>query len=294
MTFARRQIDVRFQLGEGAFGESGFDTVDVTGLRVSASIVKAGGVSMSYLQMRVYGLDLSTMNRLSTLGKPLVDGRNNTVTVTAGDDVSGKAIVFSGIINNAWTDGRAAPEMMFNVEAFTGLLDSYRPLPPTSFPGSADAAVIVAGLAAQMGYAFENGGVNVQLANPYFAGTGRAQLESVARAGNFNFFVDDTLGAVPTLAIWPKDGVRNGLTPLVSAETGMIGYPAHTQNGISVTTVYNPNIVFGRQIEIRSSLTPAQGQWAVYSVRHELESETPGGQWTTTAECTVLGRVVLG
>lgn len=290
MTYLVREIDVRFQLGQGNFGESGADTVDVTGLRVACSIQKNGGVSLSRLTMKVYGLTLSTMNRLSTLGKPLVDGRNNTVTVTAGD-AAGKAVVFSGTIYEAWVDGAGAPELAFVVNAYTGLLDSLRPLPPSSFPGPADAAVIVSGLAQQMGYGFENGGVTgVLLSNPYFPGTGRQQLEAVARAGGFNFFVDDVLNVI---AIWPRDGSRGGEIPLINAQTGLVGFPTHTENGIIVTSLFNPAIVFGRSIRVESVLTPASGTWTVFAVSHDLESQAPGGAWFTKAQCTVLGRLAL-
>lgn len=286
MSYARRKITVKFRLGEGNFGESGANTIEVEGLRVTASIQKNGGVSLSRLAMRVYGLDLSKMNQLSTLGKPLIQGRNNVVSVSAGDDETGMGVIFQGIIYEAWVDFSSAPEAALIVNAYTGLLDGLRPLPATSYPGSADAGVIVSSLATQMGYAFENGGVQVQLATPYFSGTGRQQLEAVARAGDFNFFIDDVL---TTVAIWPRDGSRAGLTPLVAPETGMVGYPTHTENGIVVTTLFNPAIVFGRQLEVRSALTPANGTWTVFAVSHELESENPGGPWFTRAQCTVLG-----
>lgn len=288
MSYARRRIDLKFQLGKGNFGDSGFDTVDLTGLRVSAHISKAGGVSLSSLDMRVYGMSLSTMNQLSTLGKPLVDGRNNTVTLSAGDDESGMAVVFTGTIQQAWSDMTNAPEGSLTVSAFSGILDALKPLPPSSFKGQADASVIVAGLASQMGYNFENGGVTVQLANPYYPGTGRQQLESVARAGPFNFFIDDTTN---TLAIWPIGGVRGAQVPLISPETGLIGYPAHTDQGISLTTLYNRAITFGANVQVQSSLTPACGLWTVFKVDHSLESETPGGKWFTSCECNLPGQV---
>lgn len=294
MTYARRRIDLRFQLGEGAFGEGGFDTVDVSGLRVSASINKAGGVSMSQLQMRVYGLDLSTMNKLSTLGKPITEARLNTVTVTAGDDVKGMAIAFSGTINSAYVDMRGAPEAMLVVDAITGVLAAYRPLPPVSYPGGADAAVIASGLATQMGFSFENNDVSVQLSTAYYWGDGLTQLAALARDANFDYILDDNGPGFPTLAIWPKGRARGGLVPLVSAATGMIGYPMYTQQGLAVASQYNASIVNGRPIVVESDLNGANGQWLTYSVQHELESETPGGRWETVAQCTFWGGIAVG
>jgi len=289
MTYLVREIDVKFRLGTGNFGETGANTVEITGLRVSCTIQKNGGVSLSRLAMKVYGLSLSTMNQLSTLGKPLIDGRNNLVSITAGD-ANGKAVVFQGVIYEAWVDPNGAPEVAFIVNAYTGLLDALRPLPASSFQGPVDAATIVSGLAQQMGYSFENTGVTVRLSPSYYSGTGKQQLDAVARDGDFNCFIDDVLNAV---AIWPRDGQRGGQVPLISVETGLVGFPTHTENGIMVTSLFNPAIVFGRAIEVQSVLTPAVGQWTVFAVTHELESQQPGGPWFTKAQCTVLGRIAL-
>ena len=96
MSLVRRKLSLQFQLGTGTFGASGADTVTVEGLRATASISKSGGVGMSSLQLRVFGMNLDVMNQLSTLGKPLLDGRNNTITVMAGDEGAAMATAFVG------------------------------------------------------------------------------------------------------------------------------------------------------------------------------------------------------
>lgn len=288
MSYTRRFLDLTFTLGKGSFGADGSNTVEVKGLRAQASITKAGGVSMSQLQLRVMGMTLSDMNAISTLGKPLVDGRNNTVTVVARSEDSGPAVAFIGTISEAWVDMEGAPDGALMVQGFSGLIDALKPIAPSSFQGQADVANIMSGLAVQMGLTFENSGVTVQLANPYFPGTARTQVEACAAAADINWIIDDG-----RLAIWPKDGSRGGEIPLINATTGMVGYPAHTQNGIVVRTLYNPSITFGGQVQIESTLTPANGVWTVFAVAHELDAETPGGSWFTQLQCSVLGHVPL-
>lgn len=288
MSFVERKIRLTFLLGQGDFGNSGFNETTVEGLRVSVTVTKNGGVSMSQLQMRVFGLSLNLMNRLSTLGKPLTDGRNNKVRVEAGDDEVGLTTVFIGTISQAWVDAANQPEVSFVVTAHSGLLDALKPTPPTSYPGPASVSNIMATLAQEMGYQFEDGGVQVTLSSPYLSGTPRMQVEAVAQAAGINWVIDDE-----TLAIWPQGGSRGGLIPFLSPDTGLIGYPAHTQNGIALTVLFTPSITFGGQVEVESSLTPANGTWTVFSVTHELQSETPGGKWFTQLECSILGFVPL-
>jgi hypothetical protein len=300
MTFVTRRINLKFSLGTGNFGESGADTIDLEGLRVAASITKGGGVFMSELNMRVFGMSLDVMNKLSILGKPLTTARRNTVTVSAGDDDSGVAVVFTGTITECWVDTRSMPQVSLIVVAHAGYMTAMKPVPPTSYKGSVDAALVVAGIAAQMppegatenengeiatGMIFENSGVDVQISNPYLAGTYFEQLQTIARAGDFNCVIDND-----TVAIWPAGGSRKGSAPVISPETGMVGYPNYTQNGIQLKTLFNPSIVFQSPVEVKSELTPANGTWVPYIVTHELESEMPNGQWFTLMECNLTGQ----
>lgn len=287
MAFVRRRMTISFTLGQGSFGEDGSDTFEISGVRASAAIEKAGGVSMNNLSLKVYGLPLDVMNKLTLLGKPLVDGRNNRVTISAGDDESGQAVVFTGTIAEAWVDARNAPDVAFICTAFSGLLSALKPVPPVSFEGTVDAALVVSGIAQQMGYGFENSGVNVQIADPYLAGTALQQLQTIARAGNFNCILDDG-----TVAIWPADSSRQAENLKFSPETGMVGYPMRTENGIELQTLFNPSVAFGAKITVESELTPANGDWTVFRVAHDLEVETPNGKWFTTLECSIFGQEV--
>lgn len=302
MTLVKRHVTVRFQLEPGkTFNSNGSDTIEVSGLRCSASINKEGGVSMARLDLRVFGLELDVMNKLTILGKPLVDGRHNVVTVLAGDDDAGMAVVFQGVIQEAWVDARAAPSVAFIVSAFTGIIEALKPVQPVTYKGTVDAALVVSGIAQQNGYAFENSGVSVQISNPYLAGTMLDQLQKIARAGNFNCVLDSGTPSgpssnddqpktiTPTIAIWPAGKERHGAIPKL-APPELVGYPMRTENGLSLQTLFNPSIVFGGAVQVESSIVPANGKWTVFRVSHDLESETVGGKWFTTLECSIFGQ----
>jgi hypothetical protein len=276
MSYIRRRIDVTVTLGKGDFGVAGQNTVTLKGLRVSANIQKAGDPGFDTASVRLWGLTASQMNTITTLGKPLQFFRDNTITLEAGDE-NGVAVVFTGTIQSAYQDFSAAPDASINIVAFTGLLDANAPIKPTSFPGAADVAVIMSGLAQQMvpKRSFENSGVRVTLASPYFPGTARAQIEACAKAANI-YWHDD--GQV--LAIWPKDGKRGGLVPVISPESGLVGYPQYTSAGVAVKALYMPGIIYGGEIQLKSSITPANGSYLVNRITYELESEMPdGGAW---------------
>lgn len=288
MSFVQRKINLKFQLGEGSFGETGANAVEVTGLRVSSTIVKAGGPSKGRAQVQVYGLTLSKMNTLSTLGLVPTLVRKNTITITAGDDANGMATVFIGTIQDAWFDPPNAPDVAFNIDAFAGGIESVQPAEPSSFKGSADVATIMSSIATKMGAKFENNAVSVKLANPYFSGAALQQAQQCAQAAGVKMVFDNG-----TLAIWTTSGSRGGQIPLLSPQTGMEGYPVYTSHGVRIKCLFNPSISFGGKIKVQSDLKPACGEWIVYNLTHNLDSQVPRGRWHSTLQAARPGVTVV-
>lgn len=287
-TLVQRVLTITFTLGSGTFAESGTDTVTVSGLRATATITRNGGLSPAHLSLKIYGMTLSVMNQLTQLGQPIAFVSNNYVAVEAGDAINGMSLVFAGQSLGTWIDASGAPDVALVCEANEGQYLLVAPANPTSYSGPVSVATVLQGIATQMGYTLENNGVNVTLANPYYPGTLTEQAFRVAIAANINLGL---FAPSKTMAIWPKFRSRaTPSPPLVSADTGMKGYPIHTQFGISVETEFNPNIQAGQQITVQSVLTPANGLWATYAVTHDLASEMPDGPWFTKAECYAIGQ----
>lgn len=315
-TFSRKLLQVAFQLGEGSFGQTGADTITIPAadsdqkLRISATISKAGGLTMSTAAVQIYGLTLEQMNKLSQLKQPILSKRANLITLSAGDTETGMSTVFTGGITESWPNMEGAPEVFLDVRAQTAVYDSLRPIPPTSYSGPTDVATVIAGLAAQMDLGFVNNGVSVMLDTPYFPGSARDQAYAAAQHANINIHFDDgttilqggsadnpavpkgtqAASGVPKIIIWNKGETIGGQVPVVSPQTGMVGYPTVTSTGIIVQTVYNPNLAFGGSFECKSSLTVANGTWGIFNLTHELESEIPDGKWFTRMEGFNLGQ----
>lgn len=283
MSLKSRKITITFQLGTGSFGNSGqYNTVTVEGLRCYVQISNGGANSMGAASIRIYGLQPTIMDSLSALNLPIgntqvMSARKNTVLIAASDDDGNMATIYQGGIWTGQIDMNESPDTSLIVTAIAGIFDALNPIPPTSYPNSADAADIMKYLAGQMGYKFENNGVSVQLSTPYFPGSAREQAIRCANAANIAWTIDNGV-----LAIWPIDGFRKGTLPLISPDTGMIGYPTYWTSGISVKTRFNPLLKIGQLVNVKSSLLVANGNWHIYNLAHELESESPNGPWETS------------
>ncbi|HEX7687343.1 MAG TPA: hypothetical protein VF453_06540 [Burkholderiaceae bacterium] len=286
MALVRRKITLQFAYGTGPSGDGPPQSVTLSGHRVSVNVANAGGAGMPTAHVRIFGLTLSMMNQLSTMGQLPNAYRANTISVYAGDDVIGMAKIFEGTIQEAWADMQAAPEVAFNITAFAGLIDALRRSPPLSYPGTADAAVVLSNIADRMDdVAFENNGVSVILSTPYYPGTLREQALAVVQHAGIEWNGIEN----GVLAIWPRGGSRGGLVPRIAKDTGMVGYPTYTSTGLIVTTTFNPVVRHGGQIDVESSLTPACGRWVVAMLTHDIEAEVPSGKWLTLMQVAKPG-----
>ena len=280
--FTHKKIDVTFTKGDGVFAEGGKNTAKLTGLRVSAQVVKAGGTFQGSLDMRVWGMTQSKMNALSTLGFRVADNAaylNNRVLLEAGDAENGMASVFYGTIHSAWADFQGMPDCPFQVAAHVGLWEQLKPVPPTSYRGLVDVSTIVSGMADLVGWKFINNGVTTKFENVYYPGTAKEQIERMCQHSNIDYAIDD--GPQMTITIWPKGSTRGGQIPLISPDSGMIGYPTYTAQGIMCTTLFNPSVRYGGAVQVKSDLKPASGTWTVNSLSHTLDSEVRRGNWST-------------
>jgi hypothetical protein len=170
---------------------------------------------------------------------------------------------------------------VLNVYAQSAAIAAVKPAPTLSFPEPVDAALIMETLAKTMGFSFENNGVSAMLnKGAYFHGSALDQVKDCAVAADINYTVDRG-----TLSIWPRNGYRKRTPVKISRETGMVGYPSFSSMGLTLTTLFNPDLEAGGRVEVVSDLPVACGIWIVFRVSHSIESETPDGAWFTQVEC---------
>lgn len=277
MSFIEKRLDVTIQLGKGSFGEGGFDTVKLQGFRVSANIVKGADPTFDKAELRVYGLRPSIMNQVSTLGRPAFFDRVNQVTIEAGDAKGGMNVVYAGIIQEAFQDFTDAPNTCMNMTSNVGLVSATKPIPPSSYPGSASVATIMADIAARMTppCAFENNGVNTVLSSPYYPGTALEQMRRVKEHANIEATIDGNV-----LAIWPKGQARGAQVIDIGPKTGLVNYPQFSGTGfVRLQTLYMPGLRLNGDINLTTSINPAGGRYRLCDLTYELEALVPNGKW---------------
>ena len=306
-TYVERAITITIQLGEGQFGETGSNTVTLEDLRCVATMNKIAPPGFGQAEFRIYGMTQTVMNKASNLGVPNRMVRlGNIVTVQAGQKGQPLPVIWKGFILDAWQNLEGTPDTFFQIISVQGALEAITPGAPLSYSGPFDVASAMAGLATIMARKFINYGVTAQLSGGYFPGTAMQQAIAIARAANIELDPGGAPGA--ELVIWPKNKTRIGVVPLISVDTGLVGYPRYQSGGMGFRCLFNPNIIVGGVIQMQSTLFPnstssdssaeailraggPNGFWYVVSPSTiNLSSQVPNGPWFNDVTCS---RVIM-
>lgn len=309
-SFSQNILNFTFQLGQNTqnaqpttFAGTSSTQQSFSGLRARVRIGYAAGPTGSTCDAKIFGLPPTVLNQLTAVAAVQPKVSRNNVIISAGKSTTGNAsaanannspvggfpVVFGGTIAFSYGDYNQQPEVPLHIIAQAGLSAAVNRAAPASFTGTTSVAQMMRNYAQALGIGFENNGVSAQLTNPYLPGTILQQIYLAAEQSNTMALIVD---GGTTLAIWPKGSYRINATsiPLISASTGMIGYPSFAQNGLmAVRMLYNPDVLYGGQIQIQSQISQANGKWVVWSIQHILDSLDPNGDWMTIALCRPVG-----
>lgn len=101
-----------------------------------------------------------------------------------------------------------------------------------------------------------------------YYGMARDELRDFAAAYGLSWSIQD--GRITFI---PLKGYLPGPVPVLSPDTGLIGVPEQTQNGIEMTTLLNPNLRIGQLVKLSSA--------TVNLLRYGLDNQSQGRTNTT-------------
>ena len=76
---------------------------------------------------------------------------------------------------------------------------------------------------------------------------------------------------------------RKGNVPILSKDSGLLGYPVMSQNGIELKAIYNKDFRFAGLINIESEIPRTSGTWRIVKLSHSLDANLPtSGKWESS------------
>lgn len=88
----------------------------------------------------------------------------------------------------------------------------------------------------------------------------RDELDTIGRGNRFYWSLQNE-----TMEVVPSDGYVGGVV-VISPETGMIGTPALTDNGVRVSALLNPEVRPGRRVQVKSETLRMNAADSMYRV----------------------------
>lgn len=277
MAFNRKVIRLTLTLnGKGeSFTSDNQNKLEAVGLRISAEVNFGNGMPAPSARLRIYGLPAETMNKLIRQKYRDAKKLRDDIMVEAGDQGEDLMMVFKGGIVEAYPDYSEAPNVSLIIEAQTAVLEAMTPSDAESYEGTHDVINIMGNVCKRIGYTLEDNGVKQPLENVYLCNTDISKIKWLAEAANLDLYVESG-----NIAVTRKGEPRKLKIPVISPDSGMIGYPVPTSVGVQFKCFYDPIVRFGGIVRVKDSIIErCNGDWITYGVRVTLETETEGGRW---------------
>lgn len=99
-----------------------------------------------------------------------------------------------------------------------------------------------------------------------------------------------------TIHVLKNNECITGLVPLISSDTGLLGVPRHADASLDVNMLFEPRILVGQLIEIKSQVeTQFNGQYKVVGIEHQATiSESVSGTATTKLNLLIGTKITGG
>lgn len=275
--FWKKAIKVSISLAEGTFdGEN--NEVTLPKVPVHVTMDRTGGDELPKCTIEVKNLSMSLMEQLTVLSFRKLQTYNNVIKVMAGEEDRELDLVFQGEISSAIPVFSSDGTVTFRIEAASGYYPLQLSTPPVSVNGETTIEYLMGQFAKEAGYILENNGVTGSVSNSVFVGTPVMKARLLARQTGIDLLIEN--GKFVILPSY-KDN-RENIVPLISKNTGLIGYPSFTNDGIECECLFNPNVEIGGLVKLESVVPKATGVWRVTRIYHDLEAyNSSGGNWHT-------------
>lgn len=278
MTFIRRQIQVDFDIGEDQFS-NGTNTLSLTGLRTMCSIQNINGFSLGTMNLRIYGMQVNDMNKLTNLGKLFMAAKKYQVTVSAGDANVGLSKIYTGTVF-AGQIIYDQPNVCLEIQSMAGFYEKMTSANAFSGPDAVNVVNAVRAMIQPTGFSLSVGpDVTATVSNPYYSGSAIQQVKQICADAGINCEIRNN-----TVFIWNIGGSIDDEVVSITPSNGLIAYPSYDSTKLILQTEFNPNIVNGKRCSIISDQKGATGEWIALVVGHNISAEYPGGPWTTEAQ----------
>ena len=251
-----RLVSVGFEIN-GALKE--FD-----GLYIAASGTKFANANQNECEVKIANLSRTDRDYLITETSPFNANRTpKKLIVKAGRKSTGTSVVFVGDIITCTPS--QPPDIILTIKAKTGNFMKGKIVSQKS--GSPASLVQIAKqVSKNIGASLRFEATAKQISNHAYTGAQSKQIDDVGGLGDVNCYLDDE-----TLVVKDTNVPLNGSLRVLNQNTGMVGIPEITEEGVKVKMLFDNKTTVGGALEISSELNPAaNGTFCIYKLSFDI------------------------
>lgn len=248
------------------------------GLAMTASGTKYANPNQNECEVKLTNLDKATHDYLLSETSPF--NQNPTpkrLIIEAGRVSTGVSLVYQGDITE--TKGTQPPDIQVCIKAKTGNFDKGNII-GRSKSGKTPLSNIARDVANDLGLKLDFQAKEKQISNYSHSGAALRQVDRLGTTGAVSAYINNG-----TLVVKDINVPLKGKSRVLNLDTGMIGIPEFTEQGIKAKMLFDNQTDLGYGLDITSIMNPAaNGLYVVYKLQFELASrDTP---WYLMAEAT--------
>lgn len=233
-------------------------------LQLRATGQKYGGQTQDECEVRISNLTRENRDFLLTEASPFNANRTaKRLIVEAGRVSTGVFRLFEGDITQV--SPTQPPDIILSIKAKTQQFAKAQ-LISNSKPEMCQLREVCDDVAQSMGLALLYEATDKNIANYSYSGPVLKQLAKLEEVGGVNAFIDGS-----TLVVKDNGQPVTTYTSVLSSQSGMIGIPEITEQGVRVRSLLDPTARLGGRMTVRSELNPAaNGDYEIYKLGFDI------------------------
>ena len=240
------------------------------GIALTARGMKYANSLQNECDITLSNLDKTTQDFILTETSPFNLNRTPKLAIVeAGRQSYGTAKIFQGNIISSTVS--QPPDIAVSLKCLTGNFAKGNII-SRSQNGQTSMQQISAAIAQDLGTVLNFQATNKNLSNYSYSGASLKQVDNLGSVGGINCYIDDD-----TLVVKDQGVPLTNTLRILSAQSGMIGIPEFTEQGIKVKFLLDNKTTLGGSLRIISDIYPAaNGDYVIYKLGFDIANrETP-------------------
>jgi hypothetical protein len=275
--------------------------LDLSELRIHFKISQSDFETPNSAEIRVFNLSQDTAQKIRK--------EYTSVTLQAGYQSGAFGIIFQGTIKQVRIGRQDQTDTYLDIFASdSDEVYNFGTINQSITAGTSpndQIDQIAKAIGAQKGTIQFNTGLQDNIRGKVLYGMGRIQLRTLARTGLASWSLQNG-----KITMVPLTGYAKGEAVVINSQTGMVGLPQQTEDGVTVQCLLNPKIVIGTQVQLNegtvqraqvslnlssvnqteAAFPPVPTDGFYYAMVVEHEGDTRDNEYYSTLTCLTVDK----